>query len=75
MTVQLNGRWDAARFFEELTATNRLAKAEGFTFCRVSGLDGFEEAVNTIQTASAFVCVSDITGGVCYAEVLVQYKN
>ena len=32
MTAQLNGRWDAARFFEELTATNRLAKAEGFTF-------------------------------------------
>lgn len=63
MTVQLNGRWDAARFFEELTATNRLAKAEGFTFCRVSGLDGFEEAVNTIQTASAFVCVSDIADG------------
>ena len=63
MTVQLNSRWDAARFFEELTATNRLARQEGFTFCRVSGLDGFEEAVNTIQTASAFVCVSDIADG------------
>ena len=40
MTAQLNGRWDAASFFEELTATNRLAQSEGFTFCRVSGLDG-----------------------------------
>ena len=63
MTAQLNGRWDAAGFFEELTATNRLAQSEGFTFCRVSGLDGFEEAVNQAQTQSAFVCVSDIADG------------
>ena len=63
MTAQLNGRWDAAAFFESLTTTNRLAQAEGFTFCRVSGLDGFEEAVNQAQTASAFVCVSDIADG------------
>ena len=53
MTAQLNGRWDASAFFENLCATNRLARHEGFTFCRVSGLDGFEEAVNTMQTASA----------------------
>lgn len=59
----LNGRWDAAAFFENLTATNRLARQEGFTFCRVSGLDGFEEAVSQMQSASAFVCVSDIADG------------
>ena len=63
MTAQLNGRWNAANFFEELTATNRLAQSEGFTFCRVSGLDGFEEAVNEAQTQTAFVCVSDIADG------------
>ena len=63
MTPQLNGRWDAASFFENLTATNRLARSEGFTFCRVSGLDGFEEAVNQAQTQTAFVCVSDIADG------------
>lgn len=62
-TPTLNGRWDAAAFFEKLTATNRLALAEGFTFCRVSGLDGFEEAVNEAQTQTAFVCVSDIADG------------
>ncbi len=50
MIPTLNGRWDAADFFEDLTATNRLARSEGFTFCRVSGLDGFEEAVNEAQT-------------------------
>ncbi len=63
MTAILNGRWDAAAFFERLTDTNRLARQEGFTFCRVSGLDGFEEAVNQMQSASAFVCVSDIADG------------
>ncbi len=60
---KLNGRWDAAAFFEELTATNRLAQTEGFIFCRVSGLEGFEEAVNSMQSATAVVCVSDIADG------------
>lgn len=65
MTQQalLNGRWDASAFFENLCATNRLAQSEGFTFCRVSGLEGFEEALAQMQTASAFVCVSDIADG------------
>lgn len=63
MSATLNGRWEATSFFENLTATNRLAQSEGFTFCRVSGLDGFEEAVSQMQSASAFVCVSDIADG------------
>ena len=57
------GRWDATAFFEQLTATNRLAKSEGFTFCRVSGLDGFEEALDNMQQSLAFICVSDIANG------------
>lgn len=63
ITPTLNGQWNAAAFFESLTATNRLAQSEGFTFCRVSGLDGFEEAVNKAQSQTAFVCVSDIADG------------
>ncbi len=63
MTSTLNGCWDASAFFENLTSTNRLARTEGFTFCRVSGLDGFEEAVNDAQSQTAFVCVSDIADG------------
>jgi len=55
--------WNAAAFFERLTATNRLAQSEGFTFCRISGLEGFEEAVKEAQSQSAFVCVSDIADG------------
>lgn len=63
MNTVLNGRWNAAAFFEDLTNSNRLARQEGFCFCRVSGLDGFEEAVNEATTATAFVCVSDIADG------------
>lgn len=63
MENNLNGRWDAAAFFENLTATNNLAQSEQFVFCRVSGLDGFEEAVNEAQSQTAFVCVSDIADG------------
>ena len=58
-----DGRWDATEFFEHLTTTNRLAKSEHFTFCRVSGLDGFEEALDNMQQSQAFVCVSDIANG------------
>lgn len=63
MGKKLDGRWDAAAFFERLTAANRLARGNGFRFCRVSGLEGFEEALSVAQTDVAFVCVSDIADG------------
>lgn len=63
MENNLNGRWDASKFFEHLTDTNRLATAENFSFCRVSGLEGFEEAIASMQTVANFVCVSDIADG------------
>ena len=64
MTEQYpQGIWDASEYFEQLTATNRLAKGEHFTFCQVSGLDGFEEALAHMQRTTAFVCVSDIANG------------
>ena len=58
-----NFNWDATKFFEELTSKNRLAKEERFTFCRVSGLEGFEEALDNMQSSASFVCVSDIAAG------------
>ena len=30
------GIWNASEYFEQLTATNRLAKSERFTFCHVT---------------------------------------
>ena len=51
--------WDATSFFERLTDTNILARNKKFRFCKVSGLQGFEDALATLQTTTAFVCVSD----------------
>ena len=36
--------WDATTFFERLTDTNILARNKKFRFCKVSGLQGFEDA-------------------------------
>lgn len=58
-----NYNWDAVPFFAKLTADNRLAQAHQFRFCRVSGLDGLEEALQQMQSSTAFVCVSDIANG------------
>ena len=55
--------WNATAFFEGLTKRNKFAQSKKFTFCRVSGLDGFEEALAKMLTKSAFVCVSDISQG------------
>lgn len=63
MAQQQTTNWNATQFFEQLTASNRLATSENFVFCRVSGLEGFEEALEQMQSAAAFVCVSDIADG------------
>ena len=59
----LKSDWSATDFFQNLVANNKLAIAEGFTFCKVSGLEGFEEALHAMQQATAFCCVSDIADG------------
>ena len=58
-----NFNWNATAFFADLTKRNRFAVANGFRFCKVSGLEGFEEALAAMQSHSAFVCVSDISQG------------
>lgn len=55
--------WDASAFFSRLTERNKLAKVKKFTFCRVSGMEGFEEALAKMQSHTNFVCVSDISQG------------
>ena len=55
--------WNATDFFEGLTKRNKFAQSKKFTFCKVSGLDGFEEALTKMMTKTAFVCVSDISQG------------
>ena len=64
---QSNINWDATAFFASLTDSNKFAKAHDFVFARVSGLDGFEEVLQQLQSATAIVAVSDISQG--YIEV------
>ena len=61
--MEKNYNWDATAFFQDLTERNKLAKAKNFTFCKVSSLDGFEEAMARLQNRTAFVCVSDVSEG------------
>lgn len=49
--------WDAETFFRILTRANKLAQQHGFKYCRVSGLQGFEETLASAQSDTAFVCV------------------
>ena len=62
-----NINWYATAFFASLTETNKFAKAHDFVFAKVSGLDGFEEALQQLQSATAIIAVSDISQG--YIEV------
>ena len=55
--------WDATLFFEQLTKNNKLSRECGFKFCRVSGMEGFQEALASMQTANAFVCVNEVAQG------------
>lgn len=58
-----NFNWDATTFFEKLTAKNRLALENGFVTHRVSGLEGFEECLHSLQECTAFIAISDIAQG------------
>ena len=58
-----NINWDASSFFETLASKNKLAKTEEFRFCCVSGLEGFEEAIQHLQSTANFIAVSDISQG------------
>ena len=43
--------------------TRKLAQKEEFNFCRVSGLEGFEECIHSLQSTANFIAVSDIAQG------------
>lgn len=56
-TPKESAAWEAAPFFEQLVAKNRLAREKKFAFRRVTGLQGMEEAVRTLTTTPNFVAV------------------
>lgn len=58
-----NFNWDAAAFFEKLTAQNRFARDNAYRFARVSSLEGFHGALDDMLSTQAFVAVSDTSQG------------
>jgi len=63
MKTEMISNWNAIEFFKSLTEHNCLAKEKNFVFCRVTGLQGFEEALAHLQSAKAVVAVDDIAQG------------
>ncbi len=55
--------WNATEFFRNLLNNNKLAQSLGFSFARVSGLEGFEQAMHKLTSAKALLCVSDEADG------------
>lgn len=55
--------WDAGAFFSTLTKTNKLCASHDFRFVKVSGLQGLEEAISTMQNTANFVAVIDNAAG------------
>ncbi len=68
MTKPTNFNWDSAEFFQTLTEQNKFAQSLGFKFCRVSGLEGFQDAIAKFQSRTPIVAASDISQGVLYTD-------
>ena len=56
-------QWSASDFFRKLTEQNRLAVEKGFRFVEISGLEGLEEAIASMQNTANFVCVMENAAG------------
>ena len=63
MASTKNVDWDSTAFFERLTASNRLAQAHAADFCRVSGLDGFNECLGRMKSSKLIIAASDTSSG------------
>ena len=63
VNIEKNYNWDATSYFRRLVETNVLAQQKDYRFAQVSGLAGLEEYIEQAQTATAAVCVSDISPG------------
>ena len=67
-----NINWDATAFFASLTEKNKFAEAHDFVFARGSGLNGFEEVLQQLQSATAIVGSYNI---VVFLTICISYAN
>lgn len=55
--------WNAVAFFKNLTATNKLCVEKGFKCVEVSGMEGMEDAIRSMQSTPNFVIVTENAAG------------
>ena len=56
-------RFNLAALIKRLTELNRLAREHGFVYMDVSDLEGFSDALESMQDPRPLVCVSDTSAG------------
>lgn len=66
--MDLNKQFDAFRYFNALTASNRLCKEHGFVCTSCSGIGGLEGAINEYLSTANLIIVSDTTSGRTFSQ-------
>lgn len=63
MSIPKNINWNAYNYFDALIKKNKLAQEKGFKTFVCSGLEGFNDALQTYQKTTSFLCVDDLSDG------------
>ncbi len=58
-----NTNFDVYGYFENLCNQNKLAQANGFTFCRCTGIYYLQEAIDAFKSSIAYFCIDSTTDG------------
>lgn len=61
--MEVRNNFNAYDYFEKICAKNKLARSERFGFCRVTGLEGMEEALTNLRKTEAFFCIDATNDG------------
>lgn len=56
-------QFDFNTYLQQLVATNKTCKANGFHFCTCTGIDGMEGVLHSFQREHAFIAVDEVTTG------------
>lgn len=67
--------WDSSGYFKELVGSNKLSRSLGLIFCNVSGLQGFEDVISTMQDVPGFVALADSSDGLVSIDITPNAKR
>lgn len=73
MFAQFN--WNSIEYFKKLVGSNKLSRSLGLLFCSVSGLQGFEDVISTMQETPGFVAVADSSDGLFSIDITPNAKR